>query len=75
MPVLDHPVHPKTIRAADAKPGCYNRTGFAEGYFAPDRMYRPDGTFHIAQVYIKTDWIKYEKCPNSHYEECKGCTW
>lgn len=75
MPVEDHPVHPKTIRAADAKPACYNRTGYANGYYAPDRMYRPDGTFVINQIYIKTSWIDYERCPNKDYEECIGCTW
>ena len=44
MPVEDHPVHEKTKKTGEEKPGCYNRTGFAKGYYAPDRVYRPDGT-------------------------------
>ena len=75
MPVDDHPVHEKTKKRGDEKPGCYNRTGFADGYYAPDRVYRPDGTFYIVQVYIKTSWIEYERCPNKDYAECRGCTW
>ena len=47
MPVDDHPVHPKTKRAADAVYGCHNRKPFSTGYMAPDRVYKPDGTYHI----------------------------
>lgn len=75
MPVEDHPVHEKTKKTGEEKPGCYNRTGFAKGYYAPDRVYRSDGTFYVVQVYLKTSWIDYERCPNSDYEECRGCTW
>ena len=75
MPVEDHPVHEKTKKTGEEKPGCYNRTGFAKGYYAPDRVYLPDGTFYVVQVYLKTSWIDYERCPNSDYEECRGCTW
>lgn len=75
MPVDDHPVHEKTKKRGDEKPGCYNRTGYAKGYYAPDRVYRPDGTFYVVQVYLKTSWIDYERCPNKDYEECRGCTW
>ena len=73
MPVEDHPVHEKTKKTGEEKPGCYNRTGFSKGYYAPDRVYRPDGTFYVVQVYLKTSWIDYERCPNSDYEECEGC--
>lgn len=75
MPVEDHPVHEKTKKTGEEKPGCYNRTGFAKGYYAPNRRYRPDGTFFTCVEFIKTEWIEYERCPNSDYEECRGCTW
>ena len=67
--------HERNKRTSDDKPGCYNRTSLGGGYYAPNRIYKPDGTFYIVQVFIKTDWIKYERCPNSHYEECRGCKW
>ena len=48
-PVLDHEVHEKVKIAADEPYGCSNRGKFATGYFAPDRVYKPDGTFYIIQ--------------------------
>lgn len=47
MPVADHPVHPKTKIGEGFRYGCHNRQPFATGYMAPDRVYKPDGTYHI----------------------------
>ena len=67
--------HERNKKTSKDKPGCYNRGAIGvKGYYAPDRIYKPDGTFYIVQVYIKTNWIKYARCPNHHYAECKGCS-
>lgn len=47
MPVDNHPVHPKTKIGEDFRYGCHDRAPYETGYFAPDRVYKPDGTFHI----------------------------
>lgn len=65
--------HEKNKRTSEDKPGCYNRAPFSEGYYAPDREYRPNGTFFIKLTYIKTNWINYARCPNHEYVECAGC--
>lgn len=52
MAVLDHPVHDKVRELAGTKYGCFNRKPYAEGYRAPDRIYRPDGTFYVTQSFI-----------------------
>jgi len=51
-PVEEHEVHEKVRIAADKPYGCISRTGFAAGYYAPDRRYRPDGTFYIVQTFL-----------------------
>jgi hypothetical protein len=37
MPVVDHPVHPRTV--GGALYGCHNRAPFKASYIAPDRIY------------------------------------
>ena len=72
MPVDDHPIHPTTQKGSDFRYGCNNSKEKASGYYAPDRVYRPDGTFHIVQTLIKSEWIKYDSCPA--YHDHIGCT-
>lgn len=52
MPVEDHEVHEKVRISADEPYGCSGRSGFAAGYYAPDRRHKPDGTFYVIQVWI-----------------------
>ena len=52
MAVLDHEAHEKVKISADKPYGCHSRTGFIKGYYAPDRIYRPDGTFYVVQTLI-----------------------
>ena len=52
MPVEDHEVHEKVRISSDKPYGCHSRTGLSKGYYAPDRVYRPNGTFHIVQTFI-----------------------
>lgn len=52
MPVEEIPVHEK-VRIKEDKPyGCSSRIGFVEGYYAPDRRYRGDGTYHSILTWI-----------------------
>lgn len=52
MPVEDHEVHEKVKISEDTPYGCNGRKEFAKGYYAPDRKYRPDGTFYVIQAWI-----------------------
>lgn len=52
MPVEEHEVHEKVRITADKPYGCSNRYGMSAGYYAPDRRYKPDGTFYIIQAWI-----------------------
>ena len=52
MPVEDHAVHEQVKIAADKRYGCWNREGMGAGYYAPDREYRPNGTFYIRLTFI-----------------------
>ena len=45
MPVEDHEVHESTKRDSSFRYGCNSRVGFGTGYFAPDRVYKEDGTY------------------------------
>ena len=62
MPVEEHEVHEKVRISADKPYGCSNRKEFAKGYYAPDRVYRPDGTFHTI-----LSWI-----PHATSTECRS---
>jgi len=52
MPVEEIPVHEKVKIAADKRYGCWGKAKQSAGYYAPDRRYKPDGTFYIVQVFI-----------------------
>lgn len=74
MPVDDHPVHPKTIQAAGTKYGCNNHKRKPSHYYAPNRIYRNDGTFINTIKKIRTEWIEYAECPaGSNHPGCDGC--
>lgn len=75
-PVDDHPIHPSTIQKQGTKNGCYNRKPFASSYYAPDRIYRPDGTFYI--VLKKIDYCMSTECKYDMADGdpgCEGCQW
>lgn len=52
MPVIEHEVHPSVRIGPDHRYGCWNRQPFADWYYAPDRIYRPDGSFGERQVFV-----------------------
>lgn len=76
MPVEDHAVHEKVRIQSDTPYGCSNRTGFSKGYYAPDRVYKPDGTFYIIQRLIEHEMSA--ACRSFYLWEvdprCSGCT-
>ena len=51
-PVEEHPIHESVKKEAGYKYGCNKRREFAKGYYAPDREYRPDGTFYTRLTFI-----------------------
>lgn len=53
MAVLQHEVHERTKIGPDHRSGCHNRPEFSRGYYAPDREYKPDGTWVIVQRFIR----------------------
>ena len=79
MPVEDHEVHEKVRISADDPYGCHSKsTGplRANGYYAPDRRYKPDGTFYIVQEFIRH--VTSTSCRNFYIWDtdprCFGCT-
>lgn len=75
MPVDDHPVHEKVRIAADKSYGCKDHI-MSAGYYAPDRVYRPDGTFYIIQTFIPhvmTTDCRYDLRTTD--PRCSGCNW
>ena len=75
MPVVDHPVHEKTKTGPDWRYGCNGHASRkGASYYAPDRVYRPDGTFWIVLRKIETEWIEYDVCPAKHeHQGCQDC--
>lgn len=75
-PVEDHVVHESVRKEADYKYGCHSRGEFSKGYFAPDRRYKPDGTFYVVQTRIINQMSK--ACRNFYLWDtdphCAGCT-
>ena len=74
MPVIDHPIHEKTVERSGAKWGCHNRERYADGYYAPNRSYRRDGTFANTLVWIDNAMTK--TCKNdirATDPKCAGC--
>jgi len=53
-PVEDHEVHAKVKVDSTFRYGCNSTRNpkTAYGYYAPDRRYRPDGTFYVVQTFI-----------------------
>lgn len=73
MPVDDHPVHEKVRIDADKPYGCKDRV-MSKGYYAPNREYRPDGTFYLRLSFIPhvmTTGCKYDFRRTD--PRCKGC--
>ena len=58
MPVEDHEVHEKVKKEAGYKYGCNKQREFSSGYYAPDRRYKPDGTFYVIQTFIPHEMSK-----------------
>lgn len=77
MPVEDHEVHERVRISADDPYGCHSARNpvTSDGYYAPDRVYRPDGTYHIVLTYIKHATSK--DCRNFYLWDtdprCRGC--
>lgn len=79
MTVEDHPVHPKTAIKADKPYGCHSRREFlvgVDGYYAPQRKYKEDGTFEMG-----LEWIPFAnstKCRSfalwNTDARCAGCS-
>ena len=76
MPVLDHPVHERTIQKEGARNGCHNkpRPTPESGYWAPDRKFYPDGRFKVTCT-----WIPFTMTTDCMYDksmsdpQCEGC--
>lgn len=75
MPVDDAPVHELTRIDSASRYKCHNRKPYAPAYYAPDRIYRPDGTFYVVQTRIVHAMSR--ECRFDMYEtdpRCAGCT-
>ena len=56
------------------KHGCHNHQPYADGYYAPDRHYFPDGRFEARNVFVRrsnTDTCQYDRSTND--AACEGC--
>ena len=76
MPVEDHEVHESVKIAADKPYGCHSRESFDLSYYAPDRVYRANGTFYVVQTPIIHKMSSL--CRNFYLWDtdprCAGCT-
>jgi len=75
MPVEDYAVHEKVKIAHDKRYGCWGHGKQSKGYYAPDREYRPDGTFYIRLTFIPH--VMTTDCRYDLWESdprCTGCT-
>lgn len=71
-PVEEYPVHEKVRQKSGFRYGCNSDKVYPLGYYAPDRIYRPDGTFHIVQSWIKVETSR--KCRNFYlWSTDSGC--
>jgi len=64
-PVEEHPIHEKVKVDSTFRYGCNsvrNPKRTMKGYYAPDREYRPDGTFYIRLVFI----------PHANTKDCRS---
>lgn len=75
-PVEDHDVHEKVRIDADKPYGCHSRQGMSAGYFAPDRRYKPDGTYY--QILTRIPHAMSKECRSFYLWDtdprCGGCT-
>jgi hypothetical protein len=56
--------------------GCHNRAPYATGYFAPDRVYKPDGTYYtiLRRIPFQNSALcKYDRWATDY--GCEGCKW
>ena len=72
MPVEDHEVHEKVKIESDKPYGCHSKPRTETGYQAPDRRYKPDGTFYVVQTKIFNKMSK--PCRYDKYQEDPRCT-
>lgn len=76
MPVEDHEVHEKVKISSDKPYACHSRKKLGAGYYAPDREYRPDGSFYIRLSFIP--YAMSTACRNFYLWDtdprCTGCT-
>lgn len=78
MPVEDHEVHEKVKIDDSFRYGCNsvrNPNREMKGYFAPDRRYKPDGTFYVVQTRIP--YVMSKPCRNFYLWDtdanCRDC--
>lgn len=74
-PVDDHPVHEKTKIGKDFRYGCHDHKPFSKGYYAPDRVYKPDGTFYLIQTFIPFVMSRACKYDLKNDPACRDCKW
>ena len=73
-PVLNHEVHESVRIDSTARYGCYNRKPYGNGYFAPERIHRPDGSFYLVQTFIKYQMSRECRFDMSLKDPmCEGC--
>ena len=93
MPVDDIEVHEK-VRKTNPHAGCYNRGRLvlqpgspgvttvgprSLGYWAPNRVYRPDGSYTMSEAYVETSQTACRQVGqkvNGEWQdlpECVGC--
>jgi hypothetical protein len=76
LPGLDHEVHPSTRIGEEYRHGCWNlpRPRNGDGYWAPHRIYREDGSYSETQRFIK--FSMSTECRNDVSltdPHCEGC--
>ena len=69
------PVHEKTKIGPDWRYKCNNHPSRKGAfYYAPNRIYRPDGTFYVVLERIESEWIEHDVCRAWHdHQGCLGC--
>lgn len=82
MPVEDHPVHARTVMAADARYGCHSSkrpNGISPGYWAPDgyKMAQVNQDGHKIVLPLMR-WIPHVMSTDCKYDKlgdplCLGC--
>jgi hypothetical protein len=77
MPVEEHEVHSKVKEKAGTKYGCFNRQGYMEAYYAPNRMAGSDGykpMFRLEAVRIPHTMSRECRYDMSLKDvKCEGC--